>query len=228
MKRLTVILLTLVFALSLAACGSQKPSLDEVEQAIKDGSVTIEDALDKGWVTQEWADEYVQQHSVPAASKTEAGAIGEFSTTTLSGEEFTREQMADVTLFAFLDPADPDAEAFYQALVDSYEGVTGNGAEILVCTKGEDGNELFEDAPFPVILYNDSLKAATENHREMIEGVGNTASWCVNTSLYSAWFSSVEAEDLTDSAASFVEMQKEATNGSTEANGETGGMAVMG
>ena len=32
MKRLTVILLTLVFALSLAACGSQKPSLDEVEQ----------------------------------------------------------------------------------------------------------------------------------------------------------------------------------------------------
>lgn len=228
MKRLTVILLTLVFALSLAACGSQKPSLDEVEQAIEDGSVTIEDALDKGWITQEWADEYEQQQSVPAASKTEAGAIGEFSTTTLSGEEFTREQMADVTLFAFLDPADPDAEAFYQALVDSYEGVTENGAEILVCTKSEDGNELFEDAPFPVILYNDSLKAAVGSYTEMIEGSPNTSSWCVNASFLSAWSSAADGEKLADSAASFVEMQQEMAGGGTENTGETGGMAVMG
>ena len=114
--------------------------------------------------------------------------------TTHSGDEFTADQMGDVTLFVFLDPNDPDAAAFYQALVDGYEGVKENGAEILVCTKSEDGNELFDNAPFPVILYNDSLKAATENHREMIEGVPNTASWCVNTSFLSAWFSSVEAE----------------------------------
>lgn len=225
MKRWKMIVLVLTCALALAACGSQKPSLDEVEQAIEDGSLTVEDAVDRGLVTQEWADEYVQQQSVPAASKTEAGAIGEFSTTTLSGEEFTREQLADVTLFVFLDPADPDAETFYQALADGYEGVKENGAEILVCTKSEDGNELFEDAPFPVIHYNDSLKAAVENHKEMIEGMPNTASWCVNASFYSAWFSAVEAEELADDAASFVDMQKEAADGSSD---ETGGMAVMG
>ena len=137
MKRLTVTFLALVCALFLVACGSQKPSLDEVEQAIQDGSLTVEDAVDKGFVTQEWADEYMQQQSVPAASKTEAGLIGEFSTTTLSGDEFTRDQMADVTLFVFLDPSDPDAETFYQALVDGYDGVKESGAEILVCTKSE-------------------------------------------------------------------------------------------
>lgn len=225
MKHLKVIVLMLVCALSLAACGSQTPSLDEIEQAIESGSLTIEDAVGKGWVTQEWADEYEQQQSVPAADKTEAGAIGEFSTTTLSGEEFTREQMADVTLFVFLDPADPDTETFYQTLVDSYEGVKENGAEILVCTKSENGNDLFESAPFPVIYYNDSLKAAVKNHSEMIDGLPNTSSWCVNASFISAWSSAVESETLADSAAGFVEMQKEMANGDSS---ENGGMAVMG
>lgn len=225
MKRLAAILLAMVCAFSLAACGNQTPSLDEVEQAIESGSLTLEDAVDQGWVTQEWADTYVEQRSVPASSKTEAGAIGAFTTTTLSGEEFTRENMGGVTLFAFVDPNDPDAAAFYQALVDGYEGVKKNGAEILVCTKSEDGNELFEDAPFPVIRYNDSLKSATENYTEMIEGLPNTACWCVNTSFYSAWFSAVEAEELADSAASFVDMQKEMTG---ESSDEGNAMAVMG
>lgn len=225
MKRFAAIFLAAACALSLAACGNQKPSLDEVEKAISEGSVTVEDALEKGWITQEWADEYMQQQSVPAASKTEAGAIGEFATTTLSGEKFTREQMADVTLFVFLDPTDPDAKSFYQTLADSYNAVKENGAEILVCTKSEDGNELFQEAPFPVIYYNDSLKTAAGNHTEMIEGMPNTASWCVNTSFYSAWFSSVEADELADSASSFAEMQKEMSGSNS---GETGEMAVMG
>lgn len=225
MKRWMTMFLTLLCVLSLAACGNQTPSQEEVEQAIQEGNVTLEDALDKGWVTQEWAEEYVQQNSVPTVSKTEAGAIGAFTTTTLSGEEFTREQMADVTLFVFLDPADPDAETFYQALSDSYERVKENGADILVCTKSETGNELFEDAPFPVIVYNDSLKDAVGTYQDMIEGSPNTASWCVNASFYSAWFTAVEADKLADTAASFVEMQKEMANGDSSVSG---GMAMMG
>lgn len=225
MKRLTVIFVAAVCALSLAACGSQKPTQDEVEQALEEGTITLEDAVDKGWVTQEWADDYIEERSVPAADKMQAGAIGDFSTTTLSGETFTREQLGEVTLFVFLDPADPDAAAFYQALVDGYEGVKENGAEILVCTKSEEGNELFAEAPFPVILYNDSLQAAVASHKEMIEGMPNSASWCVNGSFYSAWFSSVESAELADTAASFVSMQKEMTE---ESGTQSGGMAVMG
>lgn len=225
MKRLTAIFLALVCAFSLTACGSQKPSLDEVRQAIEDGSLTVEDAMDKGWVTQEWVDEYVQQRSVPAVSKAEAGAIREFTTTTLSGEEFTRDQMAEVTLFVFLDPTNSDTQAFYQALTDGYEDVKKNGAEILVCTKSEEKNELLSDAPFPVIHYNDSLKAAVKNYQEMIEGEPNIFSWCVNASFISAWSCTIEEEKLGDSAAAFVEMQKEMSD---EAASENEGMAVMG
>lgn len=224
-RKITAILLATVCAFSLAACGQEKPSLEEVEQAIEEGNLTVEDALDKGWVTQKWADDFEEEKSIPAGNKIDAGSIGDFTTTTLSGEEFTKDQMGDVTLFAFLDPTDPDAAAFFQALVDGYEGVKENGAEILVCTKGEEGNELFADAPFPVIAYNDSLKNATENHKGMIENMPNTASWCVNASFLSAWSSTAEAEDIADSAASFVEMRKEMFG---ENNSDNGGMAVMG
>ena len=225
MKRWIAIFLTAAFAFSLAACGSQKPGLDEVQQALENGSLTLEDAVDKGWVTQEWADKYLEERSVPAADKTEAGAIGEFTTTTLSGEEFTRDQMADITLFVFLDPADPDTPAFYQALTEGYEGVKENGADILVCTKSEEGNELFKDAPFPVIYYNDSLKNAVQNYAEMIEGQPNTYSWCVNNSSFSAWSSSAESEMLVEDAAGFAEMQKEM---SKDAGSGNEGAAVMG
>lgn len=223
MKRIVSFFLAAVCLLSLAACGSKKPSLEEVEQAINEGTLTLEDAVGKGYVTQDWADEYIESRTVPAGDKMEAGAIGEFTTTTLAGEEFTREQLEGVVLFAFIDPAGEEAEAFYQALVEGYEGVKENGAGILVCAKGEEGNELFEDAPFPVIPYDDAVKAATKNHSGMIEDLDNSASWCVNGSFYSAWYSVVDAESLADSAAGFVEVQKEMAEG-----GENGGIVVMG
>lgn len=225
MKRLTAFFLAAVCALSLAACGSQKPSLDEVEQAISEGNVTVEDALEKGWITQEWVDEYTAQHSTPTLSKTEAGMIGDFTATTLSGEEFTKEQMADATLFVFLDPADSGAEAFYQALIECYEGVKENGAEILVCTKSENGNEMFSEAPFPVIHYNDSLKAATENHTEMITGLPNCAVWCVNGSFYSSWASAVDADSLAGNAASYVEIAQEISENADDSDNKA---VVMG
>lgn len=225
MKRWIAIFLAAVCTVTLTACASKRPNTDEVRQAIEEGNVTLEDAVSKGWVTQEWADGYIEENSVPSSNKMEAGAFGDFTTTTLSGKEFTRDQMAEVTLFAFVDPSNPDAPAFYQALADGYEEVKKNGAEILVCTKAETGNELFEHAPFPVILYSDSLQAATEHHKEMIEGMPNTAFWCMNNSFASAWFSSIQAEELGDDAASFVQMQSEMSN---ESSSENGGMVVMG
>lgn len=128
-------------------------------------------------------------------------------------------------MFAFIDPSDPDAASFYQALVDGYEAVRENGAEIIVCIENEENIEMFAGAPFPVIHYNDSLKAATENHRDMIEDLPNSASWYVNGSFLSAWFSTVETEDLGDDAAAFAQIREEMAGGS---GSENGGMAVMG
>lgn len=116
MKRLTAFFLAAVCVLSLAACGSQKPSLDEVEKAISEGNVTVEDALEKGWVTQEWADEYRAQNAVPAGNKLEAGMIGDFTTTTVTGDSFTKDQMEDITYFAFLTQLPPRPKHFIRLL----------------------------------------------------------------------------------------------------------------
>ena len=114
-KRAAALGLAAVMTLSLTACGEKTPSLEEVEQAIEAGTLTVEDALDKGWVDQAWADAYWEESSVPAVSKIEANRVGEFTTTTLSGEPFTREDLGDVLLFAFVDPASEEAGAFYDA-----------------------------------------------------------------------------------------------------------------
>lgn len=225
-RRLAALGLAAALGLTPAACGEKQPSQEEVEQAIAAGTLTIEDALDKGWIDQAWVDAYQEENSVPAGSKMEAGAVGDFTTTTLSGEEFTREQLGDVVFFAFLDPSAEETQAFYDALTQGYDGVVENGAGIVVCTKREDGNELFAEAPFPVILYNDSVKAAIGGSSGMVEDeeTPNAASWYVNGSFLSAWYSSVDAQELPESAAAFVEMSQEPA---FSAGGGADGAAAM-
>ena len=225
-RRLAALGLAAAMGLTLAACGEQQPSREEVEQAIEAGTLTVEDALDKGWIDQAWVDAYQEENSVPAGSKMEANVVGDFTTTTLSGEEFTREQLGDVVLFAFLNPTVEGTQAFYDGLAGGYDGVVENGADIVVCTKSEDGNELFAEAPFPVILYNDSVKAAIGGNSGMVEDeeTPNTASWYVNGFFLSSWYSSVDAQELPESAAAFVEMSQEPE---FQAGGGADGAAAM-
>ena len=226
-RRLAALGLAAALGLTPAACGEKQPSQEEVEQAIAAGTLTIEDALDKGWIDQAWVDAYQEENSVPAGSKMEAGAVGDFTTTTLSGEEFTREQLGDVVFFAFLDPNAEGTQTFYDTLAEGYDGVVENGADIVVCPKREEvGNELFAEAPFPVILYNDSVKAAIGSSSGMVEDpeMPNTASWYVNGSFLSAWYSSVDAQELPESAAAFVEMSQEPA---FSAGGGADGAAAM-
>ena len=229
-QRLAALGLAAAMGVSLSACGGSQPGLEEVEQAIEAGTLTIEDALDKGWIDQAWVDAYQEENSVPAASKMETNMVGDFTTTTLSGEDFTREQLGDVVFFAFLNPNAEGTQTFYDALAEGYDGVAENGADIVVCTKSESGNELFAEAPFPVILYNDSLKAAIGGNSGMVEDeeTPNTASWYVNGTFLSAWYSAVDAEELPASAAAFVEMSRNAAFQSGTAAEGGAAMAAMG
>ncbi len=218
-----------VMALSLAACGGQtSPSSEEVQQAIEAGTLTVEDALNKGLVDQAWVDAYYEANSVPASNKMEAHAVGEFTTQTLDGETFTRDNLGSTVYFAFADPAAEGTETFFQALVEAYEGVTESGAEIVLCAVGDGDHTMFADAPFPVILYNDSLSEAMGNNRSMVEDgeTPNTGAWYVNGAFLSAWSLAVDADDLAEDAAAFVEMSQEDAV-STEDESGNDGAAVM-
>ena len=214
-KQAAALGLAAVISLSLTACGEKTPSQEEVEQAIEAGTLTVSDALDKGWVDQAWADAYLEENSVPAVDKIEANLMGDFTTTTLSGETFTRSDLGDVLLFAFVDPASEGAQEFYDAMTAAWNGVQEAGAGMVLCLKGEAEREQFADAPFPVILYNDSVKEALGNNRGMVEDeeVPNTASWYENGSFLSAWMMVLDAEELPEDAAFFAAMGQERNTG---------------
>ena len=210
----------LALCLTLSACGDKAPKQEEVEAAIRDGSLTVEDALDKGWIDQAWVDSYMEENSVPAADKMAVNRVGEFETQTAAGETFTNEDMADVAFVAFVDPEDEGAADFCQALTDGTEGVRAAGADILVCAKGDVNAELFSDVPFPVVSYNDSMQEALARNDEMASGIPCTGVWYVDGSLISAWITSLSAEELADSAASFAAMGQESET--------DGGIVAMG
>lgn len=212
MKKLLLIAV-LAMSLTLAACGSKAPSLEEVEAAIRDGSVTVQDALDKGWVTQEWADSYWAENSVPAADKVAYNKVGEFETQTVEGDTFVNQDIPGTTFLVFLDPEDAGAADFYAELVNAVEEVRSAGADIVVCSKGDMKADLFQDAPFAVVEYNDSMKTALVQNDEMASGVPCVGVWYVNGSLISAWISQVDAEELVDSAASFAQMSQDMGSG---------------
>lgn len=223
MNKKLIFTAALALCMTLTACGSKAPSQEEVEAAIRDGSVTVQDALDKGWITQEWADAYEEENTVPAADKMEVNKVGEFTTETVAGEPFTNEDIPDVAFVAFLDPEDEGAADFFQVLTDAVEEVRAAGADIVVCNKGSMDAQLFQDAPFSVVAYNDSMQKALAQNDEMASGIPCTGVWYVDGSLISAWLSQVDTEDLTESAASFVAMGEEEET----AEGPEGSMSAI-
>ena len=223
MKKKMILAGALALCLTLSACGSQAPSLEEVEAAIENGSITIEDALDKGWVTQEWVDSYMEENSVPAADKIAINKVGEFETQTVTGDTFTNQDIPAVAFMVFLDPEDAGAQAYYDELVKAVEDVRAAGADIVVCSKGGMDAELYQDAPFSVVEYNDAMKAALAQNDEMASEIPCVGVWYVDGSLISAWSSEVDAASLTDSAASFAGMAA----GEETQSGTEGGMEAM-
>ena len=223
MKKKMILAGALALCLTLSACGSQAPSQEEVEAAIEDGSITVEDALNKGWVTQEWVDSYMEENTVPAADKMAVNKVGEFETKTVTGDTFTNQDIPAVAFMVFLDPEDAGAQAYYDELVKAVEDVRAAGADIVVCSKGGMDAELYQDAPFSVVEYNDSMKAALAQNDGMASGIPCVGVWYVDGSLISAWSSEVDAASLADSAASFAGM---AADGETQ-SGMGGSMEAM-
>lgn len=227
MKKCLKMMMACLCALSLAACSS-KPSLEDVEKAIADGSLTVEDAFDKGYVTQEWVDEYNAEHTVDAVSKIDAFHVEDFETVALNGETFTSDMIASTTFFAFIDSSSEESNDFYQELVNAYDEVVSNGADILLCVKGENSLDAYVEAPFTVIRYDDAVKTAVQKNGEMIEGIANTASWFVNGSFLSAWYGKVNAEELGESAKGFVKMQQDMSEKADTESSDGAAMGILG
>lgn len=236
MKRFAIIIAAAACALALAACAPQTPSLDEVEKAVAEGNVTLEDALDKGWVSQEWVDAYLEEHSVAADDKVTDDALAGFNTETVEGGAFAKDDIQGVTFLTFIDPEVEEGRAFFHELAAASDAVRQNGASIVVCARGDQGNELFDGAPFPVIVYNDELRAALGESAEIAEAGPAIGVWYVDGAVISAWCTGISASDIEESAASFAETYRDlrgagegaAADGGADAQNGEAAVATLG
>ena len=170
-RRLAALGLAAAMGLTLAACGEQQPSREEVEQAIEAGTLTVEDALDKGWIDQAWVDAYQEENSVPAGSKMEAGAVGGLyhhhpcPARSLPGRSWGTWCCSPSWTPPRRGPR-PSMTGWPGAMTAWWKTAPTSWCAPSV----EDGNELFAEAPFPVILYNDSVESG--HRRQQRHGGG--------------------------------------------------------
>lgn len=217
-KNIISALLMGAMMVSLAACGTQKPDLKEVETAISNGEVTIEDALDKGWITQDWVDEYLEASGHAAADKTISFAIDDFETTTISGENYRNKDIVNPTFWAFIDLDTEESKEWLEILKTSCPELHKKGAEFLVCVKNYTEDQTLENMPFPMILYNESLKNALDhmNMAEMVEELPNCGNWFANDYFASSWSSVITTEQLMKEVDIFINLKNGGTPAATD------------
>ena len=206
MKKKILFLLAVTLCLSLIACTSKKPSQSEIELALANGTLTYQDALDKKWITEEWMKEHIQANSVPLADKTQSNLLGDFATRTLANKAFSNDDLAPVTFIAFVNPESESGREQFELLASAYEDVLAHGGELLVVTMSEEEIDLYADADFPVVYYNESLQSALGSLVEMVDGNDFVGSWNGNSAFLSAWYMAIDPDTLGETAQSFGDM----------------------
>ena len=209
MKKMTMLLLTSAIAVSLVACGESKPTEEEIIAALEEGTLTMEDAVEKEYVDQQWVDDYRAENSVPAADKAQSNMLADFETETMDGEVFTSDDLSPVTFIAFLNPNSQEAQTQYNVLVETYEDVVAGGSDVLVVNTTGEASELFDNAPFSIVSYNDSMKTGLGTLEEMVNEDGFTGSWNVNGSFMSAWYMTVDGDGFAETGTAMGEMVSE-------------------
>lgn len=227
-KKIVLVFLMGTMILSLAACGNKKPDLKEVEKAISNGEVTIEDALDKGWITQDWMDEFLDANSHAAADKTVSFSIGEFETTTISGEKYSNDNIGGVIFWAFIDLDTEESKEWLETLKSLYPEIQEKGADLLVCVKNYTEDQIFENIPFSMIIYNESVKSALDrmNMSGMIEELPNCGNWFVNSYFASSWNSIITKEQLLKEVDIFTDLNNEGAPAATDEEIENAATAI--
>lgn len=208
MKKMITMLLIAMMSFTISGCQEQKPQLDEVIEAIENGTLTVEDALNKGWIDQDWIDQYNEDRSVPAANKLTSNLLGDFETETINGEVFSKADLKALTYFAFLDPSSDNADQIKELLVNAYPDILVNGGDILLILMNDE-TEGYADLPFRTLIYNDAIKDALGSLSDMSDTaneVGFTGTWNGNGAFITAWQASIDEKDLLSGLNTCLEM----------------------
>lgn len=198
MKKMTIISCLLALSLGLTACGST-PSDKEIKAALDDGTITIEDAKEKGWIDDKWIEENFEQ--VKAQSK--IYLFDPFETTYLDGTPASSDLIHGTMCLVFFDTTGEDTMEKLAAYEEAYPKFEEAGVPLLGIVTDDDfeaaRNTLEGKVTFPVIIYNDEMKESMKDYSAMTE-LDIAGVFTRDGGFYTAWYTNTTADDLVEAA----------------------------
>lgn len=196
-KTIISILMAGLLAVSAAGCGSV-PSDSELERALEAGTITAEDAKSKGWIDDAW----LEEHFPPVEAGSKIQTFPPFETTYLDGAPASSQLIQGTMCLVFFDSTQGDTVEKLRKISGISGEMTRLGVPVLgiITDKNPEGaREVLLDLDFPVIVYNDEMRASLELYDDMI-GDSMISVFTKGGGFYSAWSIDCSASALLDGA----------------------------
>lgn len=211
MKKIVISFLLIILTVLLVSCTNKKPSLEQVEKEINDGTLTVDDAYKRGWVDDKWVENYnkeKEKNTIDASDKLKSNMLDDFETTTIDNNKFTKDNLSKVTYIAFINPTSKEGQEAYNVLQDAHDEIITGSGDALIVTTTKEGTSLYKNCKYPVIYYNKSMETALGKLTEMVHTDGFSGSWNGNGAFLSAWNIKITKDTLINSMKSIVDMVK--------------------
>lgn len=193
----------------LHGCGNNTLSDNEIEKAISEGVLSVEDAYERDLIDDEQFEMYSNEReatSIPAVNKKLSNKIGAFESTTMKGEPFTNDNLNEVTYFAFINPNAETGQKAYEVIENNYDSIIENGGDVLIVSIGIDELGLMNDSEITIIEYNESIIEALGDLTEMINLDGFSGAWNGSGAFLSAWHLKINEESLLETMTSILDL----------------------
>ena len=199
MRRNTIISILMAGLLAVSAAGYRSvPSDSELEKALEEGTITFEDAKSRGWVDDAW----LEEHFPPMEAGSKIHSFPPFETTYLDGTPASSQLIEGTMCLVFFDSTQGDTVEKLREISGISEEMTRLGVPVLGIIMDEDldgARETLSDLKFPVIVYNDEMRASLELYDDMIAG-SMVSVFTKDGGFYSAWSSDCSAGWLLEGA----------------------------
>ena len=204
MKKAILVLLAGAMILSLAACSSV-PSKEKIKQALDDGTITFEDAKEKGWIDDAWIDANYQV--TEAGSKVQQ--FEPFTTAYLDGSAASSSIISGKMCLVFFSTAKEETMKKLAALSDISETMKKKGVPVLGVILDKDpasARDKLADMKFPIIVCNDGMKASLSEYSEILDAdaIDIALIFTKDGGIYSAWETDVSKDSILEEAESLA------------------------
>lgn len=197
MKKTTVAVFTTLLGLSLAGCSSV-PSDEKIKTALEDGTITIEDAKEKGWINDEW----IEANFEPIKAGSKIYLFDSFQTTYLDGTPASSELIEGKMCLVFFNTTKEgtmDKLKVFNEICEEMETIGVPILGIIIDEQPEAAKEKLNDIKFPILVYNEEMQKSFAQYSDLIDS-HVVFIFTKEGGFYTAWNTRVDSESLLDSA----------------------------